>query len=166
MKKKLLTLVLFSLCTFLAYPQFTPHTMQGEFAFSGGGGINGSGYSEVNLKIAPGYAFTQHLALWLRADLTVGMFHEGKQYRTQVPLGLELGYRVLPDLELDLGGGSTVSNQDKWNFAYYDFGAKWFLFSHHPYFYIGLDFRYKQMYNDRYKDRLTLNATFGVSLCK
>ena len=165
MKKIVFTTFLLVVCALTAYPQsYQPGSWQGEFSFSGGPGINSSNYSDVYLTIAPGYAFTEKLALRLKLDVVVGLYHTGKNYRTQTPLGLNLAYRANPNLELNASVGSTIYNQDKWNFAYYDLGLRWFAFPQYPYFYLGIGPRFQQMYNDYYKNRLTLNASFGVIL--
>lgn len=133
----------------------------GELSTSGGGfNLTKGNYSTIFISIAPGYRCTERCSVRLVGEIQVGLF-PAHVYKSQATLGLNLGYRIIPTVELNGSIGSTILNEDKWNFVYYDLNGRWFLSERTPGFFVGLGLRYQQMYHRQYRDRLPIYASFG-----
>lgn len=165
--KKYLFIFMFLGFTTLSFSQDSVYRgWEGFIGTSAGGGdlnLTKGHYSTVFISAAPGYRFNKHWALRLVGEAQIGMMNSDF-YRSQGTLGLNAGYRIKPTVELNVSVGSTLWNEHKWNFVYYDLNARWFLSSRLPQLFIGIGARYQQMYNNHYRDQLPIYASFGVEL--
>lgn len=161
MKTYLLILVV-SFITFSSVAQKAEFgRWDGVLSTSGGGfNLTKGNFNTMFISIAPGYRCNEHFSIRAVGEVQVGLF-PAHLYKTQVTLGMNVGYRIIPAVELNASIGSTIVNEDKWNFVYYDVNGRWFLSERTPNFFIGAGLRYQQMYHRQYRDRLPIYASFG-----